>query len=162
MSYQFDLAGTRYAFGSLKVLLAKASPERSGDLLAGLAADGPVERIAAQHCLADVPLSDFLADVLEVEGDAVTELIAEQQDLDAFSAVSHLTVGAFRDWLLRPDVTGAVLARLASGLTPEMVAAVSKVMRAQDLIAVAAKIEVVTRFRSTIGLRGHLSTRNQP
>jgi ethanolamine ammonia-lyase large subunit len=162
MAYHIDLNGTRYGFPSLKRLLAHASPERSGDALAGLAADGPLERIAAQHCLADVPLSDFLTDVLEVEGDGVTALIMAQHDAQAFAPVASLTVGGFRDWLLDPATTGETLAALAPGLTPEMVAATSKIMRAQDLIAVAAKVEIVTRFRSTIGLRGRLSTRNQP
>lgn len=162
MGYRIDLNATRYVFPSLKGLLARASPERSGDALAGLAADGPLERIAAQHCLADVPLSDFLTDVLEVEGDGVTALIMAAHDAQAFAPVASLTVGGFRDWLLDPATTGAMLAALAPGLTPEMVAATSKIMRAQDLIAVAAKVEVVTRFRSTIGLKGRLSTRNQP
>jgi ethanolamine ammonia-lyase large subunit len=162
MPYRATIDGTVYAFPSLKALLAKASPARSGDALAGLAAEGPLERIAAQHALADVPLRDFLTDVLEVEGDAVTDLIAAQHDARSFAPVSHLTVGGFRDWLLDPATTGREIAAIAFGLTPEMAAAVSKIMRAQDLIAVAAKIEVVTRFRSTIGLRGRLSTRNQP
>ncbi len=162
MAYRFEINATRYSFASLKVLLARATPARSGDALAGLAAEGPVERLAAQHCLADVPLRAFLDDVLEVDGDAVTALIAEQHDAAAFAPVAHLAVGDFRDWLLAPETTGEDIAALAPGLTPEMVAAVSKIMRAQDLIAVAAKIEVITRFRSTIGLRGRLSTRNQP
>ncbi|MCT4684542.1 MAG: ethanolamine ammonia-lyase subunit EutB [Roseicyclus sp.] len=162
MAYRFDINATRYSFASLKVLLARATPERSGDALAGLAAADPVERLAAQHCLADVPLKAFLEDVLEVDGDAVTALIAAQHDAAAFAPVAALTVGEFRDWLLAPQTTSAEITALAPGLTPEMVAAVSKIMRAQDLIAVAAKIEVVTRFRSTIGLSGRLSTRNQP
>ncbi len=162
MAYRTIIGGTQFAFASLKTLLAKASPERSGDILAGLAADGPLERLAAQHCLADVPLSDFADDVLEVDGDAVTDLIAAQRRPDALAPVSSLTVGQFRDWLLAPDTSGAAIADLAWGLTPEMVAAVSKIMRAQDLIAVSAKIEIVTRFRSTIGLKGRVSTRNQP
>ncbi|OAN77992.1 ethanolamine ammonia-lyase [Jannaschia sp. EhC01] len=162
MTYRTDISGTRYAFASLKVLLAKASPERSGDQLAGLAADSPLERLAAQMCLADVPLSDFLGDVLEVDGDAVTQLIADQHDPSAFGRVAALTVAGLRDWLLDPAVTATELAQIAWGLTPEMAAGVSKIMRAQDLMAVAAKAEVVTRLRSTIGLRGRLSTRNQP
>ncbi len=128
----------------------------------GLAADGPLERIAAQYCLADVALADFLADVMQVEGDGVTALILDQHDPAAFAPVAAMTVGDFRDWLLNPATTGEDIAAIAWGLTPEMAAAVSKIMRAQDLIAVAAKIEVVTRFRSTLGLRGRLSTRNQP
>lgn len=162
MRFQMDLGGTRYRFASLKSLLAEASPDRSGDHLAGLAADGPVERLAAQHCLADVPLRAFLDDVLEVDGDDVTALITAQHDPARFAPVAALTVGEFRDWLLDPATTGTDLAQLAWGLTPEMVAAVSKIMRAQDLIAVAAKIEVVTRFRTTLGLPGRVSTRNQP
>ncbi|WP_420860527.1 ethanolamine ammonia-lyase subunit EutB [Algirhabdus cladophorae] len=162
MALSYDLGGTRYRFASLKTLLAKATPERSGDILAGIAADGPVERLAAQHCLADLPLKALREDILEVDGDDVTALIAAQFNEVAFAPVSGMTVGTFRDWLLAPTTTGAELAAIGIGLTPEMVAAVSKIMRAQDLIAVAAKIEVVTRFRSTIGLQGHIATRNQP
>ncbi|MEL6584153.1 MAG: ethanolamine ammonia-lyase subunit EutB [Pseudomonadota bacterium] len=162
MGYHFDLDGTRYRFDTLKVLLAKATPERTGDQLAGVAADGPVERLAAQMCLADLPLSAFLADVLDVPGDYVSALIEAQHDAPAFAEIAHLTVGGFRDWLLAPETDGATLARITWGLTPEMVAAVSKIMRNQDLIAVAAKREVITRFRTTIGLSGRLSTRNQP
>jgi len=162
MTFHHDLNGTRFAFPTLKALLAKATPERTGDQLAGLAADGPVERIAAQMCLADVPLRAFLDDVLGVDGDDVTDLILSGHDAAAFATVAHLTVGDFRDWLLDPATDAAALSALAPGLTPEMVAAVCKIMRAQDLIAVAAKVRVITRFRSTIGLAGHLSTRNQP
>ncbi|MEL7214364.1 MAG: ethanolamine ammonia-lyase subunit EutB [Pseudomonadota bacterium] len=162
MSLSVNLSGTRYAFGSLKELLAKASPERSGDYLAGLAAEGPLERIAAQHVLADLPLRRLLDDVLEVDGDAVTDLILSSHDARAFAPVAHHTVGSFRDWLLDPNTLGHHLLALAPGLTPEMVAAVSKLMRAQDLIAVAAKISVTTRFRTTLGLPGRVSTRNQP
>ncbi|MEP2920422.1 MAG: ethanolamine ammonia-lyase subunit EutB [Sulfitobacter sp.] len=162
MIYRADIGGQRFTWPSLKQLLAHASPARTGDALAGLSASGPVERIAAQHCLADVPLKAFLDDILEVDGDDVTALIMTQHDAAAFAVISSLTVGGLRDWLLDGSVTGDDLAGIAWGLTPEMVAAVSKIMRAQDLIAVAAKIEVVTKFRSTIGLRGRLSTRNQP
>jgi ethanolamine ammonia-lyase large subunit len=162
MAYTIDLQGTRFSFPSLKTLLAKATPARSGDALAGLAAEGPVERLAAQMRLADLPLRDLATDVLEVDGDAVTEMILGGWDEAAFAPVAHLTVGEFRDWLLSPETDAGTLAALAPGLTPEMAAAVSKIMRAQDLIAVAKKIRVVTRFRSTIGLAGRLSTRNQP
>ena len=162
MAYQCDLGGTRFRFPSLKTLLARATPERSGDHLAGVAAETPLERVAAQMALANVPLTDFLDDVLEVDGDGITALIFDQQDAQAFAPIRSLTVGGFRDWLLAPETTGAVLCDLAPGLTPEMVAATSKLMRVQDLIAVSRKIEIVTRFRSTIGLAGRLSTRNQP
>jgi len=163
MPYSTSLRQTLYRFRDLKDLLAKASPERSGDALAGVAADGPVERLAAQMRLADLPLKAFLAeDLIPFETDEVTRLIAEQHDAEAFAAVASLTVGEFREWLLNPAVQQAELEALTFGLTPEMVAAVSKIMRLQDLIAVAAKREVVTRFRNTIGLKGRLSTRNQP
>jgi ethanolamine ammonia-lyase large subunit len=162
MAYRIDLEGTRFSFPSLKTLLAKASPERSGDQLAGLAAEGPVERLAAQLRLADLPLAELATDVLEVECDDITALILDGWDREAFAPVSHLTVGGFRDWLLATETDAAALKAIAPGLTPEMVAAVSKIMRAQDLIAVARKVRVVTRFRSTIGLEGRISTRNQP
>ena len=162
MTYRADIGGHRFTWTTLKQLLAHATPLRTGDQLAGLSASGPVERLAAQHCLADVPIKAFLDDILQVDTDDVTALIMAQHDPASFAVVSSLTVGGLRDWLLDGAVTGDDLAGIAWGLTPEMVAAVSKIMRAQDLIAVAAKIEVVTKFRSTIGLRGRMSTRNQP
>jgi ethanolamine ammonia-lyase large subunit len=148
---------------SLKDLLAKATPARSGDELAGIAARSAEERVAAQMKLADLPLKTFLNEtVVPYERDEVTRLIIDTHDSAAFQPVSHLTVGEFRDWLLSDRVTGATLTNLASGITPEMAAAVSKIMRVQDLVTVAAKIRVVTRFRNTIGLPGRLSTRLQP
>lgn len=163
MAYTTTIDGTVFAFGDLRDLMAKATPERSGDALAGIAAEGPVERLAAQMALADLPLKTFLAeDLVPAEADEVSALIRAQHDAEAFAPVASLTVGEFREWLLLPETDGGTLARLTWGLTPEMVAAVSKIMRLQDLIAVAAKREVVTRFRNTIGLSGRLSTRNQP
>ncbi|WP_121067216.1 ethanolamine ammonia-lyase subunit EutB [Chachezhania antarctica] len=163
MSYVTTLEQTRFTFPDLRALLAKASPHRSGDVLAGVAADGPVERLAAQMALADLPLSAFLSvDVLGVDGDEVSDLIAARHDAEAFRPVASLTVGEFREWLLAPETDGAAIAALKWGLTPEMVAAVSKICRVQDLIAIAAKVRVVTAFRTTIGLSGRLSTRNQP
>ncbi len=142
-------------FGDLKTLLAKASPGRSGDDLAGLSAANAQERVAAQMALSDLPLKTFLAEqVIPYESDEVTRLICDQHDAAAFAPVAHLTVGEFRDWLLGDQATGEVLAALAPGLTPEMAAAVSKIMRLQDLVTVAAKIRVVTRFRNTLGLPG--------
>jgi ethanolamine ammonia-lyase large subunit len=147
---------------NLKELLAKASPLRSGDQLAGLAADTAEERVRAQMKLADLPLRAFLDDpVIPYEEDEVTRLICDSHDPAAFEPVAHLTVGEFRDWLLSDQSSGH-LAALAPGLTPEMAAAVSKLMRLQDLVSVALKCPVVTRFRSTIGLPGRLSTRLQP
>jgi ethanolamine ammonia-lyase large subunit len=147
----------------LKTLLAKASPRRSGDVLAGIGAANEEERVSAQMVLADVPLTQFLAEpVIPYESDEVTRLIIDEHDAAAFAPVSGLTVGAFRDWLLRYETTGETLASLSPGLTPEMVAAVSKLMRNQDLILVASKCRVVTRFRNTIGLPGRLSARLQP
>jgi ethanolamine ammonia-lyase large subunit len=144
-------------------LLAKASPGRSGDCLAGIAAASAEERVRAQMALADVPLKAFLAEpVIPYESDEVTRLICDSHDAAAFAPVSHLTVGEFRDWLLSENATTGALSALAPGITPEMAAAVSKLMRAQDLVSAARKCRVVTRFRSTIGLAGRLSTRLQP
>jgi ethanolamine ammonia-lyase large subunit len=152
-----------HRFADLKTLLAKATPARSGDELAGLSARSAEERVAAQMTLADLPLIRFVDDlVIPYEKDEVTRLILDELDRDALHNVSHLTVGEFRDWLLREESTGEVLAALAPGLMPEMAAAVSKIMRVQDLITVAAKIRVVTRFRTTVGLPGRLSARLQP
>ena len=163
MSYATNIGNTRHAFASLGELMAKATPRRSGDELAGVAASSAEERAAAQRLLADVPLADFLAyPLVPYESDEVTRLIIDTHDRAAFAPVAGLSVGQFRDWLLRYETDDAVLAALAPGLTPEMVAAVSKLMGNQDLILVAAKRRVVTRFRNTLGLRGRLSVRLQP
>jgi ethanolamine ammonia-lyase large subunit len=155
--------GTRYTFPDLKGLLAKASPLRSGDRLAGVAAETAAQRVAAQMALADVPLVTFLNEaVVPYEDDEVTRLIIDSHDAEAFAPVAHLTVGGFRDWLLGDDATTATLSALAAGITPEMAAAVAKICRNQDLIVIAAKCRVVTRFRNTIGLAGRLSSRLQP
>ena len=156
--------GTRtWRFRDLKDVLAKASPQRSGDVLAGIAAASAEERVAARMCLAALPLSTFIdAPVIPYEDDDVTRLIVDGHDARAFAPIAHLTVGDFRDWLLLHTTDTATLTRIASGVTPEMAAAVSKLMRNQDLIAVARKCSVVTRFRDTIGLPGRLSIRLQP
>jgi ethanolamine ammonia-lyase large subunit len=155
--------GVTYAFRDLKDLLAKATPARSGDELAGISARSSVERVAAQMTLADLPLTAFLNEaVIPYESDEVTRLIFDTHDGSAFASIASLTVGEFRDLLLSHDTTTESLAALAPGLTPEMAAAVSKLMRVQDLIAVARKIRVVTRFRTTVGLPERLSTRLQP
>jgi ethanolamine ammonia-lyase large subunit len=157
-------AGPRtWQFADLKTLLAKASPARSGDVLAGVAAASDEERVMAQMALAELPLATFLNDALvPYESDEVTRLIVDSHDAAAFAAVRHLTVGDFRNWLLSDGVDAATLASLAAGITPEMAAAVSKLMRNQDLILVAQKCRVTTAFRGTIGLPGRLSTRLQP
>ncbi len=161
--YSHTVATVVYRFEDLRDLLAKATPARSGDELAGVAARSAEERAAAQMALADVPLRSFLNEtVVPYESDEVTRLIIDAHDAGAFEPVSHLTVGEFRDWLLSEQATGDILGRLAPGVTPEMAAAVSKIMRVQDLITVASKIRVVTRFRNTIGLAGRFSTRLQP
>jgi len=153
----------RWTYPDLKTLMAKASPLRSGDVLAGLAAETAEENVLAKMSLADVPLKRFLAEPLvPYDEDEVTRLILDSHDAAAFAPVSHMTVGQFRDWLLSEAADTAALAQLAPGLTPEMVAAVSKLMRNQDLILAARKVTVVTRFRDTIGLPGRLSTRLQP
>ena len=152
-----------YDFKTLRNLMAKASPPRSGDYLAGVAAADNLERVAAQWVLADVPLKQFLNEALvPYELDEVTRLIMDGHDSAAFAQVCHLTVGDFRNWLLSEQATTEALTALAPGLTPEMVAAVSKIMRIQDLILVAQKCRVITRFRGTIGLENRLSTRLQP
>jgi ethanolamine ammonia-lyase large subunit len=157
------LNGTRYAFADVRTLLAAASPRKAGDELAGLAAPDAVTRVAARYALADLPLTALLEDpVVAYERDEVTRLILDSHDRAAFSAVSHLTVGGFRDWLLRGDTDGAALAAVSAGITPEMAAAVCKLMRNQDLIAVARKRRVVTAFRDTLGLPGCLAVRLQP
>ncbi|WKB51275.1 ethanolamine ammonia-lyase subunit EutB [Eleftheria terrae] len=158
-----DLGGQRWRFADLKSLLARATPLRSGDQLAGLAAATAAERMAARLALADLPLRHFLDEaVVPYERDEVTRLIFDTHDALAFAEISHLTVGGLRDWLLSDAADSAALARVRSGLTPEMVAAVSKLMRNQDLILVARKCRVVTRFRDTIGLPGHMAVRLQP
>jgi len=157
------IGARRYTFPDLKTLLAKATPLRSGDQLAGLAAETGEERIAAQFALADLPLTAFLNEpAVPYETDEVTRLIIDAHDKAAFARIAHLTVGDFRDWLLSDEATADALGALASGITPEMAAAVSKISRLQDLMVVAAKCSVVTRFRNTVGLPGRLSVRLQP
>jgi ethanolamine ammonia-lyase large subunit len=163
MSFAHNLGNMRYTFADLRDLLAKATPHRSGDVLAGVAAEGAAQRVAAQCALADLPLTHFLSEqVVPYETDEVTRLIVDSHDAEAFAPIRSLTVGELRDWLLSDEATGERIAALAAGLTPEMAAAVSKLMRVQDLILVARKIRVVTRFRTTVGLPGRLSTRLQP
>jgi ethanolamine ammonia-lyase large subunit len=161
--YCSTLGQTVYRFASLKTLLAKATPARSGDELAGVSAKSPKERVAAQMALADVPLSRFLSEtVVPYEEDDVTRLIVDEHDAGAFTPIAGMCVGEFRDWLLSDAANAEIFKALAPGITPEMAAAVSKIMRLQDLVTVAAKIRVITRFRNTLGLRGRLSTRLQP
>ena len=163
MAYKTLIGHQHYVFNDLKTLMAKATPLRSGDQLAGVAAENATERVAAQMALADVPLKQFLTEALiSYEQDEITRLIIDEHRSDLFAPISHFSVGDFRNWLLSEDATTQKLQQLALGLTPEMVAAVSKIMRNQDLILVASKCEVITRFRNTIGLKGHLSTRLQP
>ena len=163
VTYTCRLGQRTYRFADLRELLAKASPLRSGDMLAGLAAESAEERVAACICLADVDLGRFLNEaVVPYEADEVTRLIMDSHDAQAFRPLAGLTVGAFRDWLLADTTTADLLARVAPGITPEMAAACSKLMRNQDLIAVARKVRVVTRFRNTIGLPGRSSVRLQP
>jgi ethanolamine ammonia-lyase large subunit len=163
MSYGCTAGGTHYVFADLRMLLARASPDRAGDRLAGLAAENGEERVAARMALADLPLARFLDDPLvPYEADEVTRLILDTHDKRAFAPIAAMTAGEFRDFLLSDAATPETLARLAPGIAPEMAAGVSKLMRNQDLIAVAKKIPVVTRFRTTIGLPGCLCVRIQP
>src|SRR5262245_23254231 len=161
--YSITLRNRHYAFADLREVMARASPLRSGDCLAGLAAESDAQRIAAKTVLADVPLTRFLEELLiPYEDDEVTRLIIDSHDAGAFAPVRNLTVGGFREWLLAYATTTEQLSALAPGLTPEMVAAVSKVCRNQDLVLIAAKCRVVTRFRNTLGLPDRLSVRIQP
>jgi ethanolamine ammonia-lyase large subunit len=163
MGYSHTVGGITYSFSSLKELLAKATPARSGDYLAGIAAGDDEERVAAQMGLADIPLAVFLTEaVVPYESDEVTRLIIDEHDARAFKPVAHLTVGGFRDWLLSDEASESALTALAPGLTPEIVAAVSKISRVQDLILIGQKCRVVTKFRNTIGLKKRMATRLQP
>lgn len=163
MGFAHTVGGTTHRFDDLRTLLARATPLRSGDELAGVAARSAEERVAARMALADVPLAHFLTEaVVPYEADEVTRLIIDGHDRAAFAPVASMTVGAFRDWLLSDAATTEVLTALAPGLTPEMAAAVSKLMRNQDLVLAARKCRVVTRFRNTIGLADRFSTRLQP
>ena len=161
--YVHAVGATSYRFADLKTLLARATPARSGDMLAGLAAASAEERVAAQMALANLPLKSFLNEaVVAYEQDDITRLIIDGHDAAAFAPIAHLTVGDLRDWLLGYDVQADTLSAIAPGLTPEMVAAVSKIMRIQDMVLVASKARVVTRFRNTLGLPGRLANRLQP
>ena len=163
MVYRQIIDTTSYTFDDLRDLLAKATPPRSGDRLAGVAADSAEQMIAARMALADVPLKQFLNEaVVPYEDDEVTRLIIDSHDAPGFAPISSLTVGGFRDWLLSDAATGETLAKLARGITPEMAAGVSKLMRNQDLILVAKKCAVTSAFRNTIGLKGRMSVRLQP
>ena len=163
MVYRHSIDQTTYAFDDLRDLLARASPPRSGDRLAGVAAETAEQMVAARMALADLPLTQFLQEaVIPYEQDEVTRLILDGHDHNAFAPVASLSVGAFRDFLLSDAASPEALRNLARGITPEMAAAVSKLMRNQDLILVAKKCEVRTSFRNTIGLRGRMSTRLQP
>jgi ethanolamine ammonia-lyase large subunit len=154
---------TRYAFADLKTVMAAASPARSGDRLAGVEARSAAERVAARHVLADLPLTTFLSElVIPYEADEVSRLIVDEHDVVAFAPIASMTVGGWRDWLLSEAAGAEALATIAPGVTPEMAAAVCKLMRNQDLVAVARKCRVVTGFRNTIGLAGRLSVRLQP
>jgi ethanolamine ammonia-lyase large subunit len=163
MTFTHRVGNINYAFADLRELLAKATPLRSGDVLAGLASESAEQRVAAQFALADLSLTHFLSEqVIPYESDEVTRLIVDAHDTEAFAPIRSFTVGELRNWLLSDEATPDRIAVLAPGLTPEMAAAVSKLMHVQDLIAAAQKIRVVTRFRSTVGLRGRLSARLQP
>jgi ethanolamine ammonia-lyase large subunit len=163
MAYRHTINATAYVFDDLRDLLAKATPPRSGDRLARVAADSAEQMIAARIALSDVPLKQFLHEaVIPYEDDEITRLILDNHDVSAFAGVASLTVGSFRDWLLSDAATTSVLQKLARGVTPEMAAAVSKLMRNQDLILVAKKCAVTSAFRNTIGLRGRMSVRLQP
>ena len=162
-TYHTTVGSRRYRFSGLAELMAKATPPRSGDRLAGVMAESAEERVVAQMVLAELPLTTFLNEALiPYEQDEITRLIIDDHDAEAFAPLKHLTVGDFRNWLLSDHATREALAAARPGITPEMAAAVSKLMRNQDLMLVAKKCHVTTAFRNTIGLPGRLSTRLQP
>ena len=163
MEYKFSINNITYNFKDLKTLLAKASPKRSGDVLAGIAAKDNKERVAAQYVLSDLPLKVFLENpIIPYAEDEVTRLIMNDHNAEAFYPISAFSVGEFRDWLLSYEATPTILKDISPGLAPDMVAAVSKLMRNQDLIKVAQKCEVITKFRNTLGLKDRFSVRLQP
>ena len=162
-TYSYVLGSKTFNFKNLADLMAKATPKRSGDELAGVAASSSQQRVVAQMKLCEIPLKTFLTQhLIPYENDEVTRLIIDDHNAQSFDAISHLTVGDFRNWLLSDSTTNDMLKNIQAGLTPEMVAAVSKLMRNQDLIAVAQKCQVISSFRNTIGLKNRLSTRLQP
>jgi ethanolamine ammonia-lyase large subunit len=161
--YKHTVNNIVFAFDTLAELMAKATPLRSGDVLAGIAAKSYQERVAAQMALAEIPLSEFLKEpLIPYETDEVTRLIFDNHDKESFKSISHLTVGDFRNYLLDNNIQKNELTSIQKSITPEIAAAVSKIMSIQDLILVSSKCEVITKFRSTVGLKGHLSTRLQP
>jgi ethanolamine ammonia-lyase large subunit len=163
MEFRYTVNSFTYNFKDLKTLMAKASPYRTGDALAGISAESNEERVAAQFALSEVPLNLFLTDhLIPYESDEITRLIVDSHDKNSYSTISHLTVGDFRNWLLLDATDTEVLDQIKMGLMPEMVAAVSKIMRNQDLIAVTQKCEVISKFRTTVGQKGRLSIRLQP
>jgi len=163
LGFHYATGTTRWAFGSLAELMAKATPPRSGDMLAGIAASCAEENVAAKLCLADIPLRRFLEETLvPYEADEITRLIIDTHDREAFAPIAHLTVGEFRNFLLSSEATPEAVSALTPGVTPEMAAAVSKLMRNQDLILAAKKCRVVTKFRNTLGLPGTMAVRLQP
>jgi ethanolamine ammonia-lyase large subunit len=152
-----------YRFSDLRELLAKANEEKSGDQLAGIAAASERERVAAKCALADLPLIDLLNNpLIPPETDEVSRLILESHDLSAFAPLRSMTVGQFREFLLDNQTTEADLKSLKWGITPEMAAAVAKLMSNKDLVLAAAKIRNITRCRNTLGERGVLGIRLQP
>lgn len=163
MTFTNTIGGSRYAFPSLKTLMAKASPPRAGDRLAGIAAVSAEENVAAKLALSDVPLKAILAEpLIPYEDDGVTRLILDRHDARAFGGIAHMTVGDFREHLLSHATNAGTIAALAPGITPEMAAAVSKLIRNQDMVLAARKCRVVTRFRNTLGLPGTKAVRLQP
>jgi ethanolamine ammonia-lyase large subunit len=161
--YKHTIGQNVFVFRTLAELMAKATPLRSGDQLAGIAANSYQERVAAQMALSELPISEFLkVPLIPYEEDEVTRLIFDSHDKEKFETISHLTVGDFRNFLLDNKIQKKELTELQKAITPEIAAAVSKIMNIQDLILVSSKCEVITRFRNTIGLKGHLSTRLQP
>ena len=163
MQLRATIRGTTYRFESVKEVLAKANPPKSGDDLAGISAESAVERVAARAVLSELTLAELRAHpVVPYEGDELTRLVEDTLDERAHAAVAHLSVGQLREWLLEPKTTGAVIRSISAGLTPEMAAAACKLMSNLDLMVAGSKCEVVVRANDTLGLAGRLSSRVQP
>ena len=161
--YKHTVNNSVFGFKTLAELMAKATPLRSGDELAGIAAGSSQERVAAQMALSELTLDTFLKNpLIPYEMDEVTRLIFDTHDSENFKKITHFTIGDFRNYLLEYSTQKEELQNIKFAITPEMAAAVSKIMSIQDMILVSSKCEVVTKFRNTIGLKGRLATRLQP
>ncbi len=163
MKLKTRIFGQTYSFKSVKDVLAKANEVKSGDILAGIAADSAAERVAAKYVLSQLTLEDLRNNpVVPLEEDEVSRIIDEDVNEHIYKSIKNWSVGELREYILKTETTGQDLRRISRGLTAEMVAAVAKLMSNLDLICGAAKIHVTAHCNTTIGLPGTLATRLQP